>query len=165
MRYISTRGLDTDRSFEDVLLNGLARDGGLYLPKTWPRLSADDIRGMSSKSYAEIAGMIIGCFTGGQPEQSQITAMAEDAYKGFTHSDVAPLVALENNVHVCELFHGPTIAFKDYAMQFLSRAFDDALTKTGKRAVILGATSGDTGSAALEAFKGRESVDVFILFP
>jgi len=95
MRYISTRGLDTDRSFEDVLLNGLARDGGLYLPKTWPRLSADDIRGMSSKSYAEIAGMIIGCFTGGQPEQSQITAMAEDAYKGFTHSDVAPLVALE----------------------------------------------------------------------
>lgn len=165
MRYISTRGLDTDRSFEDVLLNGLARDGGLYLPKTWPHLSADEIRSMSSKSYAEIAGMIIGRFTGGYPEQSQITAMAEDAYKGFSHRDVAPLVTLDNNLHVCELFHGPTIAFKDYAMQFLSRAFDDVLTKTGKRAVILGATSGDTGSAALEAFKGRESVDVFILFP
>ncbi len=165
MQYISTRGLDSPRSFTEALLNGLARDGGLYLPQRWPHLTADNIRALHGKTYAEIAGTIMSYFTGGQPDKACLTAVAQDAYQEFTHSDIAPLVALEKNIHVCELFHGPTIAFKDYAMQFLSRAFDDALTLAGKRAVVLGATSGDTGAAALEAFRGRSSIDVFILFP
>ena len=116
------------------------------------------------KSYAELAGLIMSRFTEGDIDQAEMTELAQ-TYAGFTHPDVAPLKPVSDNLHVLELFYGPTIAFKDYAMQFLSRAFDRALTRQNRTAVILGATSGDTGSAALEAFKGRASVDVFILFP
>ncbi|MGC6537598.1 MAG: threonine synthase [Candidatus Puniceispirillaceae bacterium] len=166
MNYISTRGADGPLSFEEALLNGLARDGGLYLPVSWPRFSTADIAAMKSLSYPELAAKIMAPFTNGDPDEAELLAMAQDAYADFTHKDVAPLTDLgTDNLHVLELFSGPTIAFKDYAMQFLSRAFDRALQKVGKRAVILGATSGDTGSAALEAFQGRDAVDVFILFP
>ena len=165
MQYISTRGGDGPLGFEDALLSGLARDGGLFVPQDYPQLSADDWRALKGKSYTEIATAIMGYFTAGEISHDDLSQMVEDTYQEFTHADVAPLVALDNDIHVCELFHGPTIAFKDYAMQFLSRAFDRALSARGKRAVILGATSGDTGSAALEAFKGRDFVDVFILFP
>ena len=166
MDYISTRGSDGPLSYEQALLNGLARDGGLYLPTSWPKFTKSEIADMKHLSYAELAGRIMAPFTAGILSEAELTEMAADAYGQFTHSDVAPLTSLsDDNLHILELFSGPTIAFKDYAMQFLSRAFDKALTKAGKRAVILGATSGDTGSAALEAFKGREAVDVFILFP
>jgi len=165
MKYISTRGQDGPIGFEDALLSGLARDGGLYLPQSWPQLDAAAWRELKGRPYAEIAARIMAAFTDGEISPQEMSALAQDTYKDFAHPDVAPLVALEDNIHICELFHGPTIAFKDYAMQFLSRAFDRALKARGKRAVILGATSGDTGSAALEAFQGRDFVDIFILFP
>ena len=165
MQFISTRGQDGPVSFETALLNGLARDGGLYLPETWPQFSLDEIRGMQGKSYAELAGLIMSRFTQGDIDLEEMTDLARQTYASFTHPDIAPLKPVSDDIHVLELFYGPTIAFKDYAMQFLSRAFDRALTRQNRTAVILGATSGDTGSAALEAFKGRQSVDVFILFP
>lgn len=165
MDYISTRGQDGPVGFEEALLNGLARDGGLYLPANWPRFTKDQIKAMAGKSYADIAGQIMSCFTTGEIDQDEISAMARDAYASFTHRDVAPLRSVDGDIHLLELFHGPTIAFKDYAMQPLSRLFDRALIRHDKKAIILGATSGDTGSAALEAFKGRANVDVFILFP
>jgi len=165
MEYISTRGQDGPLGYEQALLSGLARDGGLYLPVSYPRFSEDEIRQMANLSYAELAGRIMARFTDGEIDEAEMTAMAADAYAGFTDPQVAPLKPLSGDIHVLELFHGPTIAFKDYAMQFLSRAFDRALRSAGKQAVILGATSGDTGSAALEAFQGRGAVDIFILFP
>ena len=165
MEYISTRGQDGPLGYEQALLSGLARDGGLYLPVSYPRFSSDEIRAMAGLSYAELAGRIMARFTDGEIDESEMTAMAADAYAGFTDPEVAPLKPLSGDIHVLELFHGPTIAFKDYAMQFLSRAFDRALRSAGRQAVILGATSGDTGSAALEAFQGRGAVDIFILFP
>jgi len=165
MEYISTRGQDGSLGYEQALLSGLARDGGLYLPVSYPRFGEDEIRAMAGLSYAALAGRIMARFTDGEIGEDEMTAMAADAYAGFTDPDVAPLKHLTGDIHVLELFHGPTIAFKDYAMQFLSRAFDRALRSAGRQAVILGATSGDTGSAALEAFQGREAVDIFILFP
>ena len=165
MEFISTRGQDGPISFETALLNGLARDGGLYLPVSWPRFNLDEIRQMKDLSYSDLAGLIMSRFTDGEIDQVEMTSLARQSYADFTHPDVAPLRLLAENIHILELFHGPTIAFKDYAMQFLSRVFDRALTRQNRTAVIMGATSGDTGSAALEAFKGRDSVDVFILFP
>ena len=165
MEFISTRGKDGPISFETALLNGLARDGGLYLPVSWPRFNLDEIRQMKDLSYSDLAGLIMSRFTDGEIDQVEMTSLARQSYADFTHPDVAPLRPIAENIHILELFHGPTIAFKDYAMQFLSRVFDRALTRQNRTAVILGATSGDTGSAALEAFKGRDSVDVFILFP
>ena len=165
MEFISTRGKDGPISFETALLNGLARDGGLYLPVSWPRFNLDEIRQMRNLSYSDLAGLIMSRFTDGEIDQVEMTSLARQSYADFTHPDVAPLRPVTENIHILELFHGPTIAFKDYAMQFLSRVFDRALTRQNRTAVILGATSGDTGSAALEAFKGRDSVDVFILFP
>ena len=165
MQYVSTRGQDGPISFQDALLNGLARDGGLYLPTSIPRFTEDEISEMAGMSYAAIAGRVMAKFTDGEMSEEELTSLAASAYEGFTDAEVAPLKSLSDNLHVLELFHGPTIAFKDYAMQFLSRIFDRALANQGRRAVILGATSGDTGSAALEAFKNRDMVDVFILFP
>ena len=165
MDYISTRGQDGPLGYEQALLSGLARDGGLYLPTSYPQFTASDIRDMAGLSYAALAGRIMARFTDGEIDEAELTSMASDAYAAFTDSEVAPLRQMNDRIHVLELFHGPTIAFKDYAMQFLSRAFDRALRSAGRQAVILGATSGDTGSAALEAFKGREAVDIFILFP
>jgi threonine synthase len=165
MDYISTRGQDGPLGYEEALLSGLARDGGLYLPVDYPHFTVDEIRDMAGLSYAALAGRIMSRFTDGEIGEAELTAMADEAYAGFTDPEIAPLRQLDDRIHVMELFHGPTIAFKDYAMQFLSRAFDRSLRSAGRQAVILGATSGDTGSAALEAFKGREAVDIFILFP
>ena len=165
MHYYSTRGQDGPLGYEDALLSGLARDGGLYLPEAWPKFSHEDIAAMQGLSYVEFAGRIMAPFCVGEVDEAELTAMARDAYTDFDHPDIAPLFPLQDNLHVLELFHGPTIAFKDYAMQFLALAFNRALQKKQQHAVIVGATSGDTGSAALEAFKGRDAVDVFILFP
>ena len=165
MEYLSTRGEDTNARFESVLLNGLARDGGLYLPKSWPKFSTSEIAEMTKLDYYQIAGRIISKFTEGDLNIDEVTELAKETYKDFTHPDVAPLIPLEDGLYALELFHGPTIAFKDYAMQFLARAFQRALSKNGRYSVILGATSGDTGSAALHAFQNLETVDIFILFP
>ena len=165
MEYISTRGQDGPLGYEEALLSGLARDGGLYLPVSYPAFTRDEIAAMAGLSYAELAGRIMARFTDGEIDEAEMAEMAADAYAGFSDPEVAPLKPLGGGIHVLELFHGPTIAFKDYAMQFLSRAFDRALRAAGRQAVILGATSGDTGSAALEAFQGRDAVDIFILFP
>ena len=165
MEYLSTRGEDNNTQFDGALLSGLARDGGLYLPKSWPKFTSSEIAAMRGLDYYQIAGEIISKFTEGDLTLDEVTQLAKESYKNFSHPDVAPLTALEDGLYTLELFHGPTIAFKDYAMQFLARAFERALAKTGRHSVILGATSGDTGSAALQAFQNLDSVDIFILFP
>ena len=138
MEFISTRGKDGPISFETALLNGLARDGGLYLPVSWPRFNLDEIRQMRDLSYSDLAGLIMSRFTDGEIDQVEMTSLARQSYADFTHPDVAPLRPVAENIHILELFHGPTIAFKDYAMQFLSRVFDRALTRQNRTAVILG---------------------------
>ncbi|WP_443643138.1 threonine synthase [Candidatus Levibacter sp. Uisw_134_01] len=165
IKYLSTRGGESSLSYEDVLLSGLARDGGLFMPEEWPRFSLSDLNDMKGLSYAELACKIMSPFMSPCLTEDEVLKMSEDTYSNFNNDDVASLHKFEDNLHILELFHGPTLAFKDYAMQFLSRAFNKALQNKNKRGVILGATSGDTGSAALEAFKGKENIDIFILFP
>lgn len=165
MLHISTRGEAPSLSFADALLAGLARDGGLYLPQTLPRLSAQDIAGFAGKPYAAVAERVVGALADGDVATDALKAMIGDAYATFRHPAVCPLVQLGDNLFSLELFHGPTLAFKDVAMQLLGRLMDHVLAQRGERATIVGATSGDTGSAAIDAFKGLERVDVFILYP
>ncbi|MTI18656.1 threonine synthase [Rhodobacteraceae bacterium RKSG542] len=165
MRYVSTRGEAPELNFSEVLLTGLARDGGLYVPKEWPQLSKDQIASMAGKSYAEIAFEVISPFVGDAIPETALKTMIGEAYATFAHDAVTPLVQTGANTFVLELFHGPTLAFKDVAMQLLGRLMDYVLAEQGKRATIVGATSGDTGGAAIEAFRGRERTDVVILFP
>ncbi|MDC0456846.1 threonine synthase [Alphaproteobacteria bacterium] len=164
-KYLSTRGGESSLSYEDVLLSGLARDGGLFMPEEWPTFSLSDLNDMKGLSYAKLASKIMSPFISPCLTEDEVLKICKDTYSSFGEQDVAPLRKFEENLYVLELFHGPTLAFKDYAMQFLSKAFNKALQNKNKRAVILGATSGDTGSAALEAFKGKENIDIFILFP
>ena len=164
IKYSSTRGGESSLSYEDVLLSGLARDGGLFMPEEWPKFSHSDLNEMKHLNYAELSAKIIRPFVEPCLSENELLNISKDTYSVF-NKDVAPLYQLNKNLHVLELFHGPTLAFKDYAMQFLARAFNQALKKRAQKSVILGATSGDTGSAALEAFKGRENIDIFILFP
>lgn len=165
MNYISTRGLAPSLGFEDVLLAGLARDGGLYVPETWPRLEKQAIASLAGRPFAEVAVEVIQPFAGGAFSREELLAMARDAYATFGHPAVTPLVQLNSNLWVLELFHGPTLAFKDVAMQLLARLMDHVLKRRGRRATIVGATSGDTGGAAIEAFRGSKAVDVVILYP
>ena len=165
MRYISTRGEAPPTSFTDVLLAGLARDGGLYVPETWPRLSAQKIASFKGKSYADVAVEVIKPFVGGTISDADLTRMAREAYATFDDLAVAPLHELASGEYLLELFHGPTLAFKDVAMPLLARLMDHVLHERGERATIVGATSGDTGGAAVEAFRGRDRADLVILFP
>jgi len=165
LRYVSTRGRAPALGFVDVLLAGLARDGGLYVPETWPQMSGAEIAGLAGRPYHDVACEIIRRFTGGEIADADLAAMTEAAYAGFGHPAVTPLVQLAPGHFLCELFHGPTLAFKDVAMQLIARMMDHALAARGARATIVGATSGDTGAAAIEAFRGRSAVDVVILFP
>ncbi len=165
MRYISTRGLAPALGFEDVMLAGLARDGGLYVPETWPQVSRETIAGFAGRPFHEVAVDIIEPFAGGAIARADLAAMAKAAYATFGHPAVTPLVQIAPDTWVLELFHGPTLAFKDVAMQLLARLMDHVLSKRGERATIVGATSGDTGGAAIEAFRGSKRVDVVILFP
>ncbi len=165
VQYISTRGEAPTLGFADVTLAGLARDGGLYMPQTWPKLSPDSIAAMAGRPFHEIAVEVIAPFTGGDISRADLSAMARDAYAQFGHAAVTPLVQIGPDLWVLELFHGPTLAFKDVAMQLLARMMDHVLAKRGQRATIVGATSGDTGGAAIEAFRGSKRVDVVILFP
>jgi threonine synthase len=165
VKYVSTRGSAPALGFVDVLLAGLASDGGLYVPEVWPQIGHAEISGLAGKPYAEAAARIVRPFTGGEIDDAALAAMCHDAYSGFTHPAVAPLVQVGANEWVLELFHGPTLAFKDLAMQLLARLMDHALHARGTRATIVAATSGDTGGAAIEAFRGKDNIDVFILFP
>ena len=163
--YISTRGEAPALGFSDALLAGLARDGGLYVPSEWPVFSRKEIRAMRGQSYQEIAFRVIEPFTAGEIEAEALRGMIDEAYATFRHPAIAPLVQSGANSFVLELFHGPTLAFKDVAMQLIARLMDHVLAKRGERATIVGATSGDTGGAAIDAFAGRDRTDIFIFFP
>jgi threonine synthase len=164
--YISTRGEAPELGFEDALLAGLARDGGLYLPKTWPTLSKRDLEAVPGQSFAEVAADTVTRFAGPNGlARGEILKLAEAAYGRFGHPATTPLVEIDRNLWVLELFHGPTLAFKDVAMQLLARLMDEVLARRGERATIVGATSGDTGGAAIEAFRGSSRVDCIILYP
>lgn len=165
MRYISTRGQAPALTFEDAMLTGLASDGGLYVPETIPTMSADDIAALAGLSYEEVAFRVMKPFIGETFTDAEFKDIIAKAYAGFGHDARAPLVQLGPNHFLLELFHGPTLAFKDFAMQLIGQLFQSALERRGDRVTIVGATSGDTGSAAIEAFKGLHNVDVFILFP
>lgn len=165
MRYISTRGQAPALSFEDVVLTGMASDGGLYVPETFPVLSKEDLAGMAGLSYAEIAFRVMKPFVGGEIDDATLRGLIEDAYATFSHDAVVPLNQLDANLFLLELFHGPTLAFKDVALQLLGRILDHFLKKRGERAVIMGATSGDTGSAAIEGCRHCDNLDIFILHP
>ena len=165
MLYVSTRGDAPAISFNDALLAALARDGGLYVPEHWPQLSRVTIAGFRGKAYADVAFEVIRPFVAGCFRESELARMIDEAYATFHDPAVAPLVELAPDEHLLELFHGPTLAFKDVAMQLLARLMDHVLAERADRVTIVGATSGDTGGAAVEAFRGRERADVIILFP
>ena len=165
MRYISSRGEAPVLGFEQALLAGLARDGGLYLPEDWPQFSADEIRALRGLPYAELVLRIARPFVGEEIDEAALRAMMTESYAGFDHAAVAPLKQLGPGLWLMELFHGPTLAFKDYPLQVVGRLFDHVLTARGGHVTIVGATSGDTGSAAIEGCRGRASIDVFILHP
>lgn len=167
MKYISTRGQAETLDFEGVTLTGLARDGGLYVPQAFPVLSPDRVRAMAGQSYAETAFTVIKPFVAGAVDDASLRSMLEATYnqQTFRHAAVAPLVQVSENDWILELFHGPTLAFKDFALQLLGRFFDYFTDRRSKQLTILGATSGDTGSAAIEACRGRENVTIYMLHP
>ncbi|BCH65200.1 threonine synthase [Agrobacterium vitis] len=165
MDFISTRGEAPALNFCDALLAGLARDGGLYLPREWPKMRKRDIRALRGKTYQEVAFAVLKPFVDGEIKDDALQAMIHDAYATFRHPAVAPLVQTGPNSYILELFHGTTLAFKDVAMQLLGRLMDHVLRERGQRATIVGATSGDTGGAAIDAFAGLDNIDMFILFP
>ncbi len=165
MRYISTRGQAPVLDFGQAMMTGLARDGGLYVPQTVPQMTPGEIAALAGLSYEDACFRIIRPFTGDTFEDAELKRLIAAAYAGFGHAARAPLKQLGPNHFLLELFHGPTLAFKDFAMQLIGQLMQAALAKSGERITIVGATSGDTGSAAIEAFKGLPNVDVFILFP
>ena len=165
MRYVSTRGTAPVLGFGEAMLTGLARDGGLYVPETIPTLTNAQIADLAGQSYEDTAYAVMRPFVGDAFTDDEFRGAIERAYQGFDHPARAPLVQLAPNHFLMELFHGPTLAFKDFAMQLIGQLFQIALTRDGRRITIVGATSGDTGSAAIEAFRGLANVDVFILYP
>jgi len=165
MRYISTRGTAPILTFEEAMLTGLARDGGLYVPESIPQLDHATIKAMAGQSYEEVAFTVMRPFIGNTFTDAEFRDLIAKAYAGFGHASRAPLKELAPNHFLLELFHGPTLAFKDFAMQLIGQMFQLALGRKGERVTIVGATSGDTGSAAIEAFRGLDNVDVVILYP
>ncbi|HME25627.1 MAG TPA: threonine synthase [Acetobacteraceae bacterium] len=165
MRYVSTRGQAPIRDFAGVLLAGLAEDGGLYVPESWPHFSAADWRAMRGLPYHALAARVIQPFVGDTIPFASLATLCRDAYAGFDHPAVVPLIQLDTGLFVQELFHGPTLSFKDMALQLLGRLFDHVLAARDARVTIVGATSGDTGSAAIEACAGHDRVDIAILHP
>ncbi|MBB1490420.1 threonine synthase [Paracoccus sp. MC1854] len=165
MRYISTRGQAPVLPFAEAMMTGLARDGGLYVPETIPQMDAAEIAALEGVSYEEAAFRVMRPFVAESFSEDELRQAIRRAYQGFGHAARAPLVQLAPGHHLLELFHGPTLAFKDFAMQLIGQLFQIALAREGRRITIVGATSGDTGSAAIEAFRGLPNVDVFILYP
>ena len=165
MRYVSTRGEAPELLFEGALLAGLARDGGLYMPESWPRLAPGEIAALAGLDYADAAYRILRPYLEGDPSLADLETVLDEAYGGFHHPAVAPLRQIAPATWLLELFHGPTLAFKDLAMQVVARLMNRALLRRGARATVVGATSGDTGAAAIEAFRGLDMIDIFILHP
>src|SRR5271156_4276055 len=168
VHYLSTRDPRPSPlilSFEDVLLAGLAEDGGLYVPARLPALSAEDLHGFIGLPYAELGARVVALFACDAFSADGLGSIAQRAYRGFRHAAVAPLVQLDERLWLMELFHGPTLAFKDLALQLVGPLFDAALARHREHITIVGATSGDTGSAAIEACRDREAIDIFILYP
>ena len=168
MRYLSTRDAGpapATHTFEEVLLAGLADDGGLFVPETLPKLSAAQLAGLAGRPYAELAAEIVALFAGETFAGEELSRLTGAAYGTFRHAAVAPLVQLDERLWLLELFHGPTLAFKDLALQLVGRLFDAALARRGEQVTIIGATSGDTGSAALAACRDRAALDIFMLYP
>lgn len=165
MNYISTRGQAPVLNFADVLLAGLADDGGLYVPETLPRFSQEEIASWAGLPYNELAFKVIKPFVDDCIQEADLKTMIDETYAGFNHIGVAPMVQLGNNEWILELFHGPTLAFKDFALQLLGRLMDHVLSERGERLVIMGATSGDTGSAAIEGCRHSKHLDIFIMHP
>eukprot|EP01037_Dinobryon_pediforme_P013219 gene13219-13326_t len=165
MIYVSTRGRAPALDFEGVTLAGLASDGGLYVPQTWPRFSHDDIAAMAGLPYAELAQRVMQPFVGDSLAPDRLLALTTAAYGRFSHAAVTPLVQLDEKQWLLELFHGPTLAFKDVALQLLGLLFEEFLARRDDHLTIVGATSGDTGSAAIDAVAGRAKVDIFMLHP
>ena len=165
MRYISTRGQAPALSFEEVVLTGMASDGGLYVPETLPEFSKEELADMAGLSYAEIAFRVMKPFVNGEIDDETFRRLVTEAYATFNHDAVVPLKQLDASHFLLEQFHGPTLAFKDVALQLLGRLLDHFLKKRGERAVIMGATSGDSGSAAIEGCRHCDNLDIFILHP
>ena len=165
MKYVSTRGQAPELTFEQAMLTGLARDGGLYVPETFPTLTTDQIASFAGKPYEDVAFEVMKPFVGDTFTDTEFKDIIKRAYAGFAHAAKCPVVQLSENHFLLELFHGPTLAFKDVAMQLIGQMFEVALKRRGDRVTIVGATSGDTGSAAMEAFKGLDAVDLFIMYP
>ena len=165
MRYISTRGGSPAVGFVEAVLAGLAPDGGLYVPETWPSFARDEIAAFAGRPYAEVAAAVLGRFAGDEIPQADLSRMCREAYAAFAHPAVVPLVQLGPDVFLAELFHGPSLAFKDVAMQLLARLSDHVLARAGRTQTILCATSGDTGGAAVEAFRGRANTRIVAMFP
>ena len=162
MEYLSTRNNQLHETFTNILFQGLSKDGGLFLPASWPSIDVNTLR---DKSYEEVALHIINPFIGGDITEDNLYEIISSTYKNFTHPQIAPLVNIDTNKYILELFYGPTLAFKDYALQFLGNLFSHLMKDSDKKITVLGATSGDTGSAAIEAFKGKNNINVFILHP
>ena len=165
MDYVSTRGSAPTLDFEGVTLAGLASDGGLYLPREWPRFTTDEIVAMRGLPYAELAARVMQPFVSDSLTPERLRELCQEAYGRFAHAAVTPLVQLDERQWLLELFHGPTLAFKDVALQLLGLLFEEFLARNGQRLTIVGATSGDTGSAAIDAVAGRENVEIFMLHP
>lgn len=165
MKYHSTRGQAPVLDFADVVLTGLARDGGLYVPESYPQFSAEQWRQLRGKPYQTVAYQVMKPFVEDAIQPDALETLIDEAYEGFHHKAIAPIKQLDTNHFLLELFHGPTLAFKDYALQFLGKLFDHLLQERGERVTIIGATSGDTGSAAIEACRDKDTIDIFILHP
>ena len=165
IHYVSTRGQAGRRSFEEVLLAGLAEDGGLFVPESWPSFSADELRALRGLDYPSLAARLLAPFTVGCFDEADLLRLARRAYADFDHPATAPLRHLADDAWLLELFHGPTLAFKDFAMQLLAAMFDEVLARRGQRVTIVGATSGDTGAAAIHAFAGKGQIRIAMLHP
>ncbi|MBP01948.1 MAG: threonine synthase [Rhodospirillaceae bacterium] len=165
MLYQSSRGNSPEIGFDSVLLDGLARDGGLYLPKSWPQISSQELQKLKGAKYTDLASAIIKPYMKGSSVEHLIPNIVSESYKSFNHQAIAPLKQLSSNIWLMELFHGPTLAFKDYALQLVGQLFENVLSANNQHITIVGATSGDTGSAAIEACAGRKSMDIIILHP
>ena len=162
MKYLSTRNNNLDFSFFEILFQGLSKDGGLFLPHEWPLL---DINMLKNTTYEELAIEVIHPYVANEISKNDLKKIIDDSYKYFSNPKIAPVTTIEQNKYILELFYGPTFAFKDYALQFLGNLFKYALPKASKKLTVLGATSGDTGSAAIHAFRGKQDINVFILHP
>jgi threonine synthase len=165
MKYVSTRGSAPVLTFDDVLLTGLARDGGLYVPETWPQLQPDQLRRFATRPYDAVAVDVMWPYVEGTIDRGEFESIVFDAYSSFSHPEVCPVRPLGGGVWLLELFHGPTLSFKDVALQLVGQLFERELRKRGEHLTIVGATSGDTGSAAIEACRDRDTLDVFMLHP